>query len=202
MAIEFLKQTGVMSIEYGFKGTVFTYYNHVCYDFNAVLNRLQIQRMTLTEKYPMFDQTYSIPEYVHIGKSYDFNKNDKIKSPINMTIPNDVYLPRSTNGFGSNTDNEGITRIFYEVYVKVVRKGTLFDHQKTEYFYSPIIYQGNSPDIFSEGENEAITYTDRQVFKNKIKKFYYDEKLDALVPNDMKRSHRHTGAVIQLEFYL
>lgn len=57
LVTRFSEPTDVLSIEYGFKGTVFTNYNRVYYDYNYALNQPQLRRITLTDEYPLCDRS-------------------------------------------------------------------------------------------------------------------------------------------------
>lgn len=84
--------------------------------------------------------------------------------------------------------------ITYNVYINFRYISTLLHTEKESKFCFPVVYQGKSYSTSIVNPRDS-GYSTTVLFPHKLKKFYYNAELSALVPNDMKNSHVHTRLI-------
>jgi hypothetical protein len=130
------------------------------------------------------------------GNAYLFNEDEKLECQFNFEFPNIVFLPSSCKNFG-NLD-AAIT-INYEIYVDIYKYGKILTTKTKKYssYKFPIFYQAGMDPIIAKHVT-TLNYKKSEIFKDKVKKFYFDENTKALIPSSLNRSHSKTKFIRQL----
>lgn len=118
-----------------------------------------------------------------------------LKKQFKFRIPNSDYLPSS---YKSIIKTEGEYTISYQVYVEIYKlKGLINKKPKLfDRFITEITYQSGS-DHNTVFPKPILDYESTQIYKNKVKKFYFDKYLNELVPSSITRNHRKARFFMQ-----
>lgn len=129
-------------------------------------------------------------------KTYSFSQGEKLGGDYEFDFPNGVYLPSSYSNFGNIN---GEVSIFYKVFVHVYRVGGLITKKPKIYtsFTIPILYQSGQ-DPLANRIDQTLNYDQSMIFDNKVKKFYYDQETNALIPTSMNKNHKKTKFIRKL----
>ncbi|TID28121.1 hypothetical protein CANINC_002658, partial [Pichia inconspicua] len=127
--------------------------------------------------------------------TYNFDAGEHLESGFKFRFPLDRFLPSSTKSYG-NIDAE--VRITYEIYVDVYKVSKFLNKTKScQYNSRGILFQsGADPRI--PKNIQTLKYVKKELFKNKLKKFYFDKDKSALIPNSMSKSHSKTKFIRKL----
>lgn len=129
-------------------------------------------------------------------ENYTLFEGDELSQSFEFEIPDTVYLPSSCERFNSI---DGYFEINYDVYVEIYKIGGLFSKKPKIYtnFKLPIKFQGKK-DLNLELNNKILNYGISKIFKDKIKKFYYNKENNSLIPNSMNKNHNKTKFLRQI----
>ena len=129
-------------------------------------------------------------------QTFTYRAGDQYKAQIEIEIPNNVYLPSSCHRFG---DTSAHVSVKYVVYIEIYRFGGMFNKRPKLYetFSVPIIYQSGKDPHYSK-INQSLDYIMNEVYANKVKKFYFDEKTQALIPSSLHNNHTRTKFIRKL----
>lgn len=128
--------------------------------------------------------------------SYSFDEGEKLEFTFNFEFPNILFLPSSCKTFG-NID--GAITINYELYTEIYRSGKFitFKTKKHSSFKLPIYYQSGMDPLLPKTVTN-LNYKKSELFKDKVKKFYFDDNANALIPSSLNRPHSKTKFIRQL----
>ncbi|OUT24780.1 hypothetical protein CAS74_001171 [Pichia kudriavzevii] len=200
--IEFLETVKkVCDIKCGIVGTVrISYYANdiAC----GALQATAVDRKLIVQTFDFFRVYQDIPLQcgdiqVTDGQiaTNDFNKGDKVKSKFCFEFPNTLWLPSSCRQYG---DIDGDITIAYAIYVDIYKLGKITGKPKVQdRFRSIITYQGGKDPCVPKGISN-LKYTESELFHHKVKKFYYDEAANALIPSSITKSHSKTRFIRRL----
>lgn len=126
---------------------------------------------------------------------FTFNAGDHIEYKFNFKFLLDFHLPSSTKSYGSM---DGDVKVSYEVYADI-HKLSKFLSKPRSYMHTvqPVIFQsGLDPRI--PKTIQTLSYKKTVMFKNKLKRFYFDKDKNALIPSSMSKSHSKTKFIRKL----
>lgn len=129
------------------------------------------------------------------GAVYNYNAGESLECKFNFKFPLDAFLPSSTKSYGTIDAEVGIS---YELYVDVYKIGKFLNKAKSFQSYSQTILFQSGIDPRIAKNIQTLKYMKDELFKNKLKKFYFDEEKNALIPNSMSKSHSKTKFIRQL----
>lgn len=132
-----------------------------------------------------------------IGKqTYTLFEGDELSESFEFEIPNTVYLPSSCERVDTINGNFDID---YNVFVEIYKVGGLFFRKPKLHtsFTLPIKYQAEK-DLNLNINNKVLNYGISKIFRGKIKKFYYNEETNSLIPNSMNKNHNKTKFLRQI----
>lgn len=193
----------VSEIRCGILGSAYIVYHYK--ETRQVNGKTQVNRREITQTHNFFNRYYNIPlssqniDAEHTNEvCYAFTPGESIEYPFNLQIPNELYLPSTCNEFGNRTATISIN---YNVYAEVYKYGSILT-SRTKMHSSlrvPIIYQAAMNRVLRQPmEVQLLPYEKSEVFKNKVKKFYFDEKINALVPSAITKPHSKTRFIRQI----
>lgn len=203
ISISVVKDTPVISIEYGLRGIA------ECTRYEPIWVDNVLTYIPLSESFTLFDiEKDFLKENEQTGelKHMDASGNVLLKRGDPLTIEStlsfldiesQICLPSSTQNFGFVTSQSANVSFKYESYVKITRFRRFLKIKKLKTYSCPVIYQAGpvAPKLdVANGKN----FTQNKLFKNKVKQFIYDESLGALVPTGMSNSHGKSRFVRQL----
>lgn len=202
--VRFLDQLKkVSTIRFGVVGIADVVYHHT--DDRRINGKRQVKRRTIRQTHEFFNRYYDVPLPPQnrdieqsSGISYTFNGGEEVKYELSLDIDKDSYFPSSCNEFGNHTANVSIR---YEVYAEVYKYGSVLTFRIKKYSscHVPILYQsGVNPFERKPANIESLNYHISELFKNKVKKFYFDEHLNALVPSSITKPHSKTRFIRQI----
>lgn len=127
--------------------------------------------------------------------SFTFEEGEKINYNFEFKFPDCLFLPSSCKNFG-NID--GDITVTYEIFVEIYRFGGLKNKPKRYLLYKvPIGWQSGVDPNLSKTIT-TLSYLKIDIFKDKLKKFYYDETTNALIPTSINKSHSSTKFIRKL----
>lgn len=123
-------------------------------------------------------------------QTFTYRAGDQYETHIEIEIPNNVYLPSSCREFG---DRNAHVSVGYAVYIEIYKFGGMFNKRPKLYetFFVPITYQSGKDPRYAQ-INQSMDYIMNEVYANKIKKFYFDETTQALIPSSLHNNHTRT----------
>lgn len=194
--LNFKKSMKISKIEYGLCGkaivTVYGPNNQVIikpYEFLDIKNDMNIESE--------FEERNGF-------KIFTIPKHKKIENKSIIEIPQDRYLLSSYSRLGDGIKYGGDIQIKYKVYIKIYRIGGLFKKgfKVLKYDYWDIYYQ-SCRDLKLNGNNKnddynILNYNKFEIFKNKVKTFYYDSEFHALIPTSITKNHNKIRFFLKL----
>ncbi|KAG0676037.1 hypothetical protein C6P40_001327 [Pichia californica] len=173
-----------------------------------------VQNRTIVDTHRIFDRReflnnfsmFSIDENFHDKSSkYSFDtftipQNQSFTKGFSFTIPNDKFLPSSCPKITNFGDEFSIS---YLIYIEIYTIGGLLPKKPklSQTFTKPIYFQSSMDKILFQNSNslqDVLNYPRIQIFDDKIKKFYYDEKSNALIPSSLTENHSKTRFIRSL----
>lgn len=129
-------------------------------------------------------------------QTFTYRAGDQYETQIEIEIPNNVYLPSSCREFG---DRNAHVNVGYAVYIEIYKFGGMFNKRPKLYetFSVPITYQSGKDPHYAQ-INQSLDYTMNEVYANKVKKFYFDETTQALIPSSLHNNHTRTKFIRKL----
>lgn len=186
LSVKFEKQVQkIYSITYGLIGTVFA---------TTREDRILGQDLLFTSSSNFYKDSRNIildeqhrNLFNHKGlKLFTYGPNAKLETDFEFEFPDDVYLPSSCTGL---CEFDGSLGIYYAINVTVFKYKGFLTKKPQIYLSSstPIIYQSGI--LKSNPTKPMINFFNSVIFKNKVKKFYFDGNHNALIPCPLDRSH-------------
>lgn len=129
-------------------------------------------------------------------KTFIFKNGDNLKANFEFEFPNTVYLPSSIKDFGNINCSINIS---YSLYVEIYKLGGFLStkSKKISCDSIPIFYQSGVDPLYYKNISN-LKYKETNLFENKIKKFYYDDNQNALIPTSLNKSHSKTKFIRKL----
>ncbi|TID28122.1 hypothetical protein CANINC_002659 [Pichia inconspicua] len=202
--IDFQEPTKKISyISCGIQGkALMTYY---ATDYRVVgLKTTRTKRRIVQQNIDFFNMNVGIPLNVNeeIASTredgepiFNFNAGDHLESGFRFKFPLNQCLPSSTKSYGS-IDAE--VKITYELYVEVFKVSKFFSRTRSyQYDSQRILFQSGADPRISKNL-QTLQYLKNELFKDKLKKFYFDKDNNALIPNSMSKSHSKTKFIRKL----
>ncbi|TID28475.1 hypothetical protein CANINC_002470 [Pichia inconspicua] len=137
----------------------------------------------------------NIVKNIPFDKNHTLDKNTKIETDFIFEIIPQCYFPSSNY---CTFDKNYAIKVWYEVYVEIYRFDKHGKPQKLYIDYSKIVEVQGNQDPRVVKDVEFTPYTQSNTFIDKLKKFYYDSTLSALIPTSMSSNHSKTKFVRKL----
>lgn len=164
------------------------------------------RRRTFTQRDTFFNAYQDLPSDPHKvdakhSAEYDmqtftYKTGEQYKAQIEIEIPSNVYLPSTCQAFG---DSSGHVSVIYEAYIEIYKVGGLFSKKPKLYesYVIPIVYQSAKDPLYPKAI-QGLDYIMNEVYTNKVKRFYFDEAKQALIPSSLHNNHTRTKFIRKL----